>query len=500
MSPTYAVVRKKNVVVENLDHSITPVELPHNPVLAVSLRDHPAPPPYVETEVKPEEHFKRFAKIKRPPISNVTETNHQLFNGDPMPPPRRATQQLAEPIYIVPDSIGTQEIHPPRTVTNQSIIEQSATLIANDPIYVVPIKSPVTTGTRELSKKNAFLFQVATPTAVPSLKPIPPPSPVTFHPSVSPKMEPSASPSTSRSIFSFIIPKIANTPPQSGPPSPFTSMPDLRADIAPEVRSALPRNTSASSLAQSPLAELPAPSIVAQKEVNGRAKSSIFSFLKGSNKTEATSTEIVLPPKKETKKKMKTIRVLKEPKKPPVDVTKIKPALRNPLNRSESVEKSSKPNVSVKFAELPSNVSSEDESNDMKNVTLVDSEPPVPRQRTILNLEPAISPPPIRNGRMQAQSSSDDDDAPGDTWNMLAQHRMNTQTMVQAQAAAKQRQPAVNQRPSADIVAQQQRQIELINKPKTMREMRKDQEERRGKEVRLDGDGGRRNVESDTEA
>lgn len=494
MSPTYAVVRKKKAVAENDDQTITSLELTEIPAVA----QLPAPPPYVELENKPEELFKRFTKIKRPPISNVTETNHQLFKADPMPPPRRATQQLAEPIYIVPDNTGTQEIPPPRTTTHQSTIEQSEDLIANEPIYVVPIKSPtVTTETQETSKKNAFLFQVATPTDVPSLKPIRSPSP----PSVSPKIQPQASPSTSRNIFSFMLPKNSKTAQQSEPSSPFNSMPDLRAEIAPDIHSALPRNASASSLAQSPLDGLPAPSTVGQKEVNGRAKSSIFSFLKGGNKAEATqpSTEIVAPSKKDTKKKMKTIRVLKEPKKPPVDVTKIKPALRNPLNRTESVEKSSKPNASVKFAELPSNVSSEDESSDLKNGILVDSEPPpVPRQRTILNLEPAISPPPLRNGRMKVQSSSDDDDAPDDTWNILAQHRMNTQNMVQAQDAAKQRQPAAKQR--ADVVVQQQRQIELINKPKTMREMRKDQEERRGKEIRLEGDGGRRNVASDTEA
>lgn len=492
MSPTYAVIRKKKAVVENKDHSITSEELPQIPLEAVSQTLQPPPLPYMDLVVKPEEDMKRFTKIKRPPISNITETNHQLGRADPTPPPRRATQQLAEPIYIVPDSAGAQEIPPPQPTKHQSIIEQSESLIANEPIYVVPIKSPpVTTGTQETSKKNAFLFQVATPTAVPSLKPICPPSPVTNNTSESPK--PQESPSTSRSIFSFILPKNA----KNAPTSPFTSMPDLRAEIQPDIRSAVSRNASSSSIAQSPLAELPTPS-----DFNGRAKSSIFSFLKGGNKTEATppSTEIVLAPKKEKKKKMKTIRVLKEPKKPPVDVTKIKPALRNPLNRTESVEKSSKQNVSVKFAELPSNVSSEDESSDLANRILVDSEPPVPRQRTILNLEPAISPPPVRNGRMKVQSSSDDDDASDDTWNMLAQHRMNTQNMVQAQAAAKQRQPAENRRPTADIVAQQQRQIELLNKPKTMREMRKDQEERRGKEIRLEGDGGKRNVESDTEA
>lgn len=504
MSPTYAVVHKKKTVVENDDHNMIAVELPQIPAVAVTQKPLPAPPPYVEIEDKPEEHFTRFKKIKRPPISNVTETNHQLLKADPMPPPRRATQQLAEPIYIVPETTGTLEMPSQRTSSHQLTIEQ---LVAGEPIYVVPIKTPpVTTGMQEISKKNAFLFQVATPAAVPNLKPIRPPSPVTYNPSISPQIQPQASPLSSRSIFSFILPKTAKAPPQSEQPSPFTSMPDLRAEVPPDVHSALPRNASASSLTQSPLAVLPASSTGGQKEVNGRAKSSIFSFLKGGNKTEATppSTEIIVPPKKETKKKMKTIRVLKEPKKPAIDVTKIKPALRNPLNRSESVEKSSKPNASVKFAELPTNVrfadaSSEDESSDVKNGPLVDSEPPVPRQRTILNLEPAISPPPVRNGRMKVQSSSDDDDAPDDTWNMLAQHRMNTQNMVQAQAAAKQRQPAANQRPRADI-AQQQRQIELINKPKTMREMRKDQEEKRGKEIRLEGDGGRRNVESDTEA
>lgn len=490
MSPAYRRL-------ENDDQNIPSVELTQIAAVAVSQTPRPAPPPYVEIEVKPDEHFKRFTKIKRPPISNVTETNH-IFKADPIPPPRRATQQLVEPIYIVPETSGTPEAPPSRTTTHQSVTEQSMALTVNEPIYVVPIKTPpvLTTGKQEISKKNAFLFQVATPTAIPSLKP---PSPVTNNASMSPQIKSQASPSTSRSIFSFILPKIEKTPPQSEPPSPFTSMPDLRAEIPPDVS----RNESASC----PLAELPAPSTGGQKEINSRAKSSIFSFLKVGTKTEAQppSTEIILPPKKESKKKMKTIRVLKEPKKPPVDVTKIKPALRNPLNRSESLEKSSKPNASVKFAELPTNVrfaeaSSEDESHDLKMGTLVDGEPPVPRQRTILNLEPAISPPPVRNGRTKVQSSSDDDDAPDDTWNMLAQHRMNTQNMVQAQAAAKQRQPAANQRPRADIDAQQQRQIELINKPKTMREMRKDQEDRRGKEIRLEGDGGRRNVESDTEA
>lgn len=127
---------------------------------------------------------------------------------------------------------------------------------------------------------------------------------------------------------------------------------------------------------------------------------------------------------------------------------------------------------------------------------------PIPKPRAILKLDgfdddnrdkemkpkkkvalpPALSSP---------SSPSDTEDA----WNLVAKHRLNTRAITATAISVRQKSE------SDDAVGQpltlQTKQLEMLNKPKTMREMKREQEQRQDKIFNF---GGKDDKESDTEA
>lgn len=126
---------------------------------------------------------------------------------------------------------------------------------------------------------------------------------------------------------------------------------------------------------------------------------------------------------------------------------------------------------------------------------------PVPKPRVILKLEgfdnderememdkskkkvvtPVISSP---------SSPSDNED----TWNLVAKHRLNTRAITATAISVRQKSESEETTNSSML---QMKQLEMLNKPKTMREMKREQEEKRAKFLNF---GGKDDKESDTEA
>lgn len=81
-----------------------------------------------------------------------------------------------------------------------------------------------------------------------------------------------------------------------------------------------------------------------------------------------------------------------------------------------------------------------------------------------------------------------------DTWNLVAKHRLNTRAITATAISARQKSES-EETTSASML--QIKQLEMLNKPKTMREMKREQEEKRAKFLNF---GENDDKESDTEA
>lgn len=86
-------------------------------------------------------------------------------------------------------------------------------------------------------------------------------------------------------------------------------------------------------------------------------------------------------------------------------------------------------------------------------------------------------------------SPSDTEDA----WNMVAKHRLNTRAITATAISVRQKSESDDAKP----LSLQGKQLEMLNKPKTMREMKREQDERQEKVLNF---GGKDDKESDTEA
>lgn len=209
------------------------------------------------------------------------------------------------------------------------------------------------------------------------------------------------------------------------------------------------------------------------------------------------------------KKKTRTIRVLKE--------AKVDAKLLNPLVQStppEQLEVAPKPvqrkkkqhklEAQLKQANGKSPIVQQPIPNSPAKSVRFAAEPPVPKQRTILNvpLEPngfvmfkdesSVQAPARANAMANSDDSSDED-----TWNMVAQHRRNHAAVVAKQAEVIKKVDAVQPAGLVVNAAAAGRTLELFNRPKTLREMQR--EKREQQEQRQAASRERADV-SDTEA
>lgn len=364
--------------------------------------------------------------------------------------------------------------------------------------------SPLHSPAIQKSQKNAFLYQVPTPANVPKHK------------------------ATRRATA--------------------ISMPDLSVD-----------ETADTSLQPSPLNRASSSSPLSP-QTKEKTKSSIFSFMLPKTNDKAVKKPDVQATVNEKPKKLKTVRVLKQPKTPKNKVaketTKPQAVERHKSNLPQSSNGVVQSVVTAVRAvplvvnDPPLNDTSLERSLDAPSKRTVQSEqtiqldkplehgidtpsvesktPPIPKQRTILNLTSTEHTPSsqIASSKQPQSPSSPSDNEPEDTWNLVAKHRQNTQTMAKVQAAVKPRPPQSTEAQKNPLdslqmgsritieqlqqskILQQKRQIDMINKPKTMREMKKDQMQRQGEQGHGgQGHGGKeinftngKKEDSDTEA
>lgn len=381
--------------------------------------------------------------------------------------------------------------------------------------------------TFEAHGKHVLTEPVFTVSALPQNVPITQPTPEIVQPK-----KPKSPSSGGRGIFNFLLPSKSEPRPKipTSPPPPATqlaaSMPQLNHTA--ESPRPLPRTVSTTSL------DSPTKS----------TSSSFFSFLSSSKGTkakiptspqqpvamprtsipaaESSSTEPPPPVpavRKEKVKKAKPIRVLKSPK--PV---KIKPALKNPMLKKEQ-----SPHSSVKFAKAA--IVIDDKGNDEPIQILSEDEErrrsmdgqkhqrqvvPIPATRSKPSLSSSDDEDEKRVDRSRI-GAGNDDDGNDDAWNQVAQHRHTTQQLAAARAASRQRRAATKaaEDQQSSVAAQEQhqqrRQIEIMHKPKTMREMQKDRAEQRILNIEMNEAAGaatngkvavvrQKQIDSDTEA
>lgn len=256
------------------------------------------------------------------------------------------------------------------------------------------------------------------------------------------------------------------------------------------------------------------------KPVRSNPIASFFSFLSWRVTPQEIKSEAL------TKKKTKTIRVLKEPKEVKVPKLLLNPL--NPLVQQQTLAESSSTPKPVqrkkKQLKLEAQISQLDSSEFIPSSPLKEvrfaatNEPPVPKQRTILNVNAhnidgnlpiSVAPSEPPNGfemfigndnqqRLNAAEKSNDDSSDEDAWNLVAQHRRNHAELVAKQATVLKKmeseQTAINN--AVDTTSAAVRPLELFNRPKTLREMQ--QEKRELAERRQAARGAE--DESDTEA
>lgn len=255
------------------------------------------------------------------------------------------------------------------------------------------------------------------------------------------------------------------------------------------------------------------PNLTTASPVRSNPITSLINFLSWRPSTQQEKQPVDALPKKKTK----TIRVLKESKQPKVakllnplvqQPPSSKPPTPKPVQRKKKqlkLEASQSNGLSLATETVP--------SSPVKSVHFAaNNKPPVPKQRTILNVNlqtmnekkptSAISSSHSKPNGFEMFKANDsnetrlndtgksDDSSDEDAWNLVAQHRRNHAELVAKQATVV-RKTEIAQPAKIVVDATAVRPLELINRPKTLREMQREKREQASKV---------REQESDTEA
>lgn len=152
-----------------------------------------------------------------------------------------------------------------------------------------------------------------------------------------------------------------------------------------------------------------------------------------------------------------------------------------------------KPIETAHKGDLNQNISPPSNSNDFV---------PIPKPRAILKLEGfddnnrdmELDKKPKKKVVIPALSSPSSPSDTEDAWNLVAKHRLNTRAITSTAIAVRQKSDSDD---ITNVSLLQTKQLEMLNKPKTMREMKREQEQRNEKVFNF---GEKEDKESDTEA
>lgn len=176
-------------------------------------------------------------------------------------------------------------------------------------------------------------------------------------------------------------------------------------------------------------------------------------------------------------------------------------AANGPLKAKKKKTKSVPEDTGIVAAMKPIEVLSKD-VNQKQTEFLKLNEPPIPKPRLVLKLdgfdddtrETQIDNKSKKNVVIPVLSSPSSPSDTEDTWNLVAKHRLNTRAITATAISARQKSDSEETKNSSIL---QMKQIDMLNKPKTMREMKREQEEKR---ERMFNFGEKDDKESDTEA
>ncbi|XP_037050546.1 titin-like isoform X2 [Bradysia coprophila] len=176
-------------------------------------------------------------------------------------------------------------------------------------------------------------------------------------------------------------------------------------------------------------------------------------------------------------------------------------AANGPLKVKKKKIKSMPQDTPVSNGVKPVEITNKDVNQNTSSTSNPVDAAPIPKPRAILKLDgfdadnrdmelkpkkkvvlPVVSSP---------SSPSDTEDA----WNMVAKHRLNTRAITATAISV--RQKSESDDANGHPLTLQTKQLEMLNKPKTMREMKREQEQRQDQILNF---GGKDDKESDTEA
>lgn len=149
--------------------------------------------------------------------------------------------------------------------------------------------------------------------------------------------------------------------------------------------------------------------------------------------------------------------------------------------------------VEIAYTDVNQNISSSSKSNGVV---------PIPKPRVFLKLDGfdddtrdiEMDNKPKKKVEFPVVSSPSSPSDTEDAWNLVAKHRLNTRSITATAISVRQKSDSDETTNSSLL---QVKQLEMLNKPKTMREMKREQEERNEKVLNF---GGKEDKESDTEA
>lgn len=147
-------------------------------------------------------------------------------------------------------------------------------------------------------------------------------------------------------------------------------------------------------------------------------------------------------------------------KKSSIDIQNEIPEVVSPISISEPTSSQAAEPIKPKYKRR--------QNNNMKDQVVVSAEPPIPKPRkhSLPQSTDGFQMVAIDGQISQSQTNNNDD-----TWDLVAQHRKNTR----AQEIGQQMTKFDLSQPPADTLQMQQRHIDVLTKPKTIREMRREQ-------------------------
>lgn len=480
----------------------------------------PSPPPYQENDPLAHVHFKKFTKKK--------------ISSSPQPPssPQPSSPQPA--ILALPPSS-------PQPTIGRKRIEDDSPTVRETSVSIPPKQN-------KLEKRNSFLNQVPTPTELPKLA-------FDFSFSSTPNLNETPGTPQSPALKSATSTQLlANDPPK--PPSEKKSLleyfglktgskPESDALVKPksEKKTVAPQKDKSVAVPVPPAVVTPAPIPSAEKPkvkkirvLKATKKENVqkSAAAKNEGKTpinaneskpsgkEAQQQNDLHRPKEEilenrmeidyfqkVKKSNRVPVIVKSPKLEPKHDEK---QPKNEVFRHEETFSAANGPLKVKKKKAksatidtkPAEIINKDANQNIPSSPKTNYEAPIPKPRAILKLDgfdddnrnTEVNQKPKKKVVLPALSSPSSPSDTEDSWNLVAKHRLNTRAITATAITVRKKSESDEAAGSAAML--QAKQLDILQKPKTMREMKREQQQQQ--QERVFNFGGTGDKDSDTEA